>query len=420
MRTQRLRPLLVVLAAGTLLASQAGTPAHADPRADRARVDADLQRTGAALEDATERAQLAVQAYGQAVAALPAARVAAADARGLAAAAAVAAAQGQREAAAQGQRYQAAEAVSADADARLDTARDDVGHFVASAYRGAGAAAVNAVLTATTPGDLAQRLSWLDQVAQRRQRAVVTFTGARLAAGARRDAAAAAWQGAQRAATARLRAFAEAQTGKAAADLALAQVNDLVARAAKARADADAQRGAVLAHYAQLRRESARIERELRDEAAHQSGQAGGVALPGPGTRGYLRTPVDGTRSSNFGMRFDPYYRVWQLHAGVDLAAGNGQPIRAAAAGRVLRAGWNGGYGNYTCLLHGRYRGRSLATCYGHQSQILVRAGQQVAAGTVIGRVGTTGASTGYHLHFEVRLDGRPVDPVGWLPACLC
>ena len=130
--------------------------------------------------------------------------------------------------------------------------------------------------------------------------------------------------------------------------------------------------------------------------------------------------PVNGWKSSDFGMRFDPFYQVWQLHAGVDFAAPGGAPIWAVESGNVFRAGWNGGYGNYTCIYHGTYQGQGFATCYAHQSQILVSVGQQVQRGQVVGLVGTTGASTGTHLHFEVRLDGNPVDPVPWLPACLC
>ena len=130
--------------------------------------------------------------------------------------------------------------------------------------------------------------------------------------------------------------------------------------------------------------------------------------------------PVNGWKSSDFGKRYDPYYHVWQLHAGVDIAADGGTPIYAAADGQVASAGWSGGYGNYTCVATARYQGRSLRTCYAHQSQILVNDGQRVRRGQVIGRVGTTGASTGDHLHFEVRLDGDPVDPLSWLPGCLC
>jgi murein DD-endopeptidase MepM/ murein hydrolase activator NlpD len=130
--------------------------------------------------------------------------------------------------------------------------------------------------------------------------------------------------------------------------------------------------------------------------------------------------PAQGWKSSDFGQRWDPYYRVWQLHAGMDIAAPGGSPVRAAASGRVFRAGWNGGYGRYTCLYHGLVDGAGLASCYAHQSRIGVSPGQYVRRGEVIGSVGTTGASTGYHLHFEVRLDGTPVNPSRWLPACLC
>jgi murein DD-endopeptidase MepM/ murein hydrolase activator NlpD len=104
----------------------------------------------------------------------------------------------------------------------------------------------------------------------------------------------------------------------------------------------------------------------------------------------------------------------------MDIGAGTGTPIVAAADGEVVIAGWSGGYGNYTCVGHGTYQGRALATCYAHQSRILVSEGQQVRRGQLIGRVGSTGASTGAHLHFEVRLSGTPVDPAPWLPACVC
>jgi murein DD-endopeptidase MepM/ murein hydrolase activator NlpD len=132
--------------------------------------------------------------------------------------------------------------------------------------------------------------------------------------------------------------------------------------------------------------------------------------------RGELLKPVSAPLSSTFGMRYDPYYHVWQLHAGIDLAAAAGTPIHAAADGWVARAGVNGGYGNYTCISHGVVSAGRLSTCYAHQSVIAVRAGQHVRRGQVIGRVGSTGAATGPHLHFEVRINGRPVNPLPWLP----
>jgi len=115
-------------------------------------------------------------------------------------------------------------------------------------------------------------------------------------------------------------------------------------------------------------------------------------------------------------MRYDPYFNRWQLHAGNDYAAPGGAAIWSADSGLVVRTGWNGGYGNFTCIYHGELSdGRGIATCYAHQSSILVNVGQRVSRGQIIGRVGTTGASTGNHLHFEVRVDGTPVKPDRYL-----
>jgi murein DD-endopeptidase MepM/ murein hydrolase activator NlpD len=88
-----------------------------------------------------------------------------------------------------------------------------------------------------------------------------------------------------------------------------------------------------------------------------------------------------------------------------------GTPIKAADDGTVVMAGPNGGYGNWTLIDHGG----GLATGYGHQSSIGVRVGQHVSRGEVIGQVGSTGTSTGPHLHWEVRVNGNPVDPMGWI-----
>jgi murein DD-endopeptidase MepM/ murein hydrolase activator NlpD len=115
--------------------------------------------------------------------------------------------------------------------------------------------------------------------------------------------------------------------------------------------------------------------------------------------------PVNGPVTSPFG------YRWGRLHAGIDIGVPYGTPIQAAAAGTVVLAAWTGGYGNYTCIDHGG----GLATCYAHQSSYAVSAGAQVSQGQVIGYVGSTGHSFGAHLHFEVRINGNPVDPLGYL-----
>lgn len=121
--------------------------------------------------------------------------------------------------------------------------------------------------------------------------------------------------------------------------------------------------------------------------------------------------PVNGPITSPFGYRNDPVLGGNRLHAGVDIGVSSGTPIKAAGDGVVVMAGWNGGYGNFTLIDHGG----GLATGYGHQSHIGVRVGQHVSTGEVIGNVGSTGASTGPHLHWEVRVNGTPVDPMGWV-----
>ena len=157
--------------------------------------------------------------------------------------------------------------------------------------------------------------------------------------------------------------------------------------------------------------ESQALQQQIAGWMRSAPAVATGSGYPG----GRLLWPVRGPITSGFGNRLDPYYHVWQLHAGIDVGAPAGTPIVAAAAGRVTRAGWSGGYGNYTCIEHGQVDGYPLSTCYGHQSVIDVTPGQEVAAGQVIGLVGATGAATGPHLDFQVRLGGRPVDPVPWL-----
>lgn len=121
--------------------------------------------------------------------------------------------------------------------------------------------------------------------------------------------------------------------------------------------------------------------------------------------------PVQGRVSSPFGYRIHPIFKVRKMHTGVDLSASFGTSIRAADSGVVIQAGWRGGYGKTVVVSHGS----GLTTLYAHQSAILVSVGEAVSQGDVIGKVGSTGYSTGPHLHFEVRLNGSPVDPMGYL-----
>lgn len=122
---------------------------------------------------------------------------------------------------------------------------------------------------------------------------------------------------------------------------------------------------------------------------------------------GSLRLPVQAPVSSEFGPRNHPISGERHQHTGIDFAAPAGSPVRAAGAGTVAFAGERGGYGNLVIIRHPD----GTETYYAHQRDLAVRAGQSVVAGETIGTVGSTGRSTGPHLHFELRRDGRPVNP---------
>ena len=128
-----------------------------------------------------------------------------------------------------------------------------------------------------------------------------------------------------------------------------------------------------------------------------------------------IRKPMMGEldSTSGFGMRTDPFLRALAMHTGLDIRADTGEPARATAAGTVTIAGWNGGYGKMVEVDHGN----GFATRYAHLSAIDVEVGQTIRIGQIVGRVGSTGRSTGPHLHYETRIDGDPVDPQRFLRA---
>jgi murein DD-endopeptidase MepM/ murein hydrolase activator NlpD len=128
-----------------------------------------------------------------------------------------------------------------------------------------------------------------------------------------------------------------------------------------------------------------------------------------------VRKPVNGELdlSSTFGVRVDPFLHVPAMHTGIDFRGDVGDPIRATAAGTVTAAGWSGGYGKMVEVDHGN----GLSTRYGHLSQIDVDVGEKIRIGQIVGRMGSTGRSTGPHVHYETRVDGEAVDPQKFLNA---
>ncbi|MCR5347872.1 MAG: peptidoglycan DD-metalloendopeptidase family protein [Fretibacterium sp.] len=154
-----------------------------------------------------------------------------------------------------------------------------------------------------------------------------------------------------------------------------------------------------------------------KEQSARQKKSGGGAPqggkdyLAGKGRGSMFDWPVRGKITSGYGQRTHPVFRTKILHSGLDIAAPANTPVKAAAGGEVLFDGWLKGYGQVVILDHGR----NYTTVYAHLNSTSVREGQVVKAGSVIGRVGKTGTATGYHLHFEVRMNGATRNPLDYL-----
>ncbi|MGQ0805533.1 MAG: peptidoglycan DD-metalloendopeptidase family protein [Actinomycetota bacterium] len=199
-----------------------------------------------------------------------------------------------------------------------------------------------------------------------------------------------------------------AEEARAVAEAQRREVEQLRAEHEPARAAAEAEESAESQVLSTISAQKDTWEAQLAALQAEQAALAGGVSR-GSGN-GPLDWPCDGGVVSGFGYRVHPISGTRRLHQGVDINCSYGQPIYAAGSGIVLEAGSRGGYGNAVLIDHGD----GLATLYAHQSQLAVSPGQQVTTGEVVGYVGSTGYSTGPHLHWEVWVNGTPVDPMGY------
>lgn len=174
----------------------------------------------------------------------------------------------------------------------------------------------------------------------------------------------------------------------------------------------DARIEQVTSEVAALSREEATLSALIRarqappESSSSAAPAAAANAAPARVGGSGVAWPTNGSVTSGFG------YRWGSLHAGIDIANGSGTPIRAAKAGTIILAGWNGGYGNCIVIDHGG----GFSTLYGHMTRLRASDGQRVSQGDLIGDMGSTGNSTGSHLHFETRVNGSPQDPTRYLP----
>jgi len=165
------------------------------------------------------------------------------------------------------------------------------------------------------------------------------------------------------------------------------------------------------AEYKKVLDQADKEEAKLKSEIQSQLNKKGSSSST-KYTGGKLLWPTPSTTfvTSPYGTRFHPTYKRNIMHTGIDIGAGYGAAVLAAEAGTVLRAGWNGGYGKYIVIDHGG----GIQTLYGHNSSLLVSAGDKVTKGQKIAAVGSTGNSTGPHLHFEVLINGQHTNPMGY------
>lgn len=292
------------------------------------------------------------------------------------------------------------EKLQSQADAALkeaDAAKRTAGQLLAQLARSGGTDGITTSLLSNSghADQLLSKVGYMSQITDRSQQVYAKALRLQKGAQALTDQADAAKVILAKLKDAAQAAFAVAQAASEAAATALsaAQVTsaDLSAKLTKLQGAADTTLAAYTASLV----------------AKWGAGAAGIVSASG------WANPANGWLSSGFGMRYDPYYLRWQLHGGQDIAAKCGTPIYAAHGGTVTYAGWNGGLGNYVQLDNGG----GDSTGYGHMINggILVRIGQQVAPGQQIGKVGSTGASTGCHVHFLVRVNGALTDPLPFM-----
>ncbi len=292
--------------------------------------------------------------------------------------------------------------------ARLDESNADAITWARQIYMSAGQDEAYLALEASRLGDIAVGLEYLDRIATENSRAILVYESLRRL----EQELATRVADKEQAVAAEVSELGHIEQELAALNDQLAQQHASVEAELHNQqtnlATLDAEIVAFEGELASLEAEQARIEKAI---AAEQSSGGGGDGGGGDAATSAWVRPVPGRVTSAFGPRTHPILGYVRMHTGVDFTAPYGQEIRAAQSGRVILAATFGGYGKTVVVDHGG----GVATLYAHQSELAVGYGDQVTAGQKVGAVGSTGLSTGPHLHFEVRVGGTPVDPVPYL-----
>ncbi|MGC3993153.1 MAG: peptidoglycan DD-metalloendopeptidase family protein [Propionicimonas sp.] len=301
--------------------------------------------------------------------------------------------------------FDTAAAAVVHAQADVDQQRALVGVAVRTAYQQhTDLQGMTVVLGTDSASELADRVQWantiFDTSTARLDRLSELQAGLETARAARADAEATLTDRKQASAA----QVAEVKRLTAEAASRKADLADLVVENRALKAKATDELESSRAQYRKLEKQEARITARLRRDSYDIVNRGGFIK------------PVNAPAGSGFGMRLHPILHYWRMHWGTDFGAACGAPIRAMANGRVISAGWTTyGFGNFTLISYGHMKGAQLVSGYAHQSKIIVHAGQHVKQGQIVGYVGTTGLSTGCHLHLQIYRNGVRVNPMNYL-----
>lgn len=408
------RALAVGLSAVLTLGLVAVGPVAADPESDKAKVDSALAAAGDDLRAANAKVEKAIAALGEVRTLLPDARKRLSEAQATAVQAEAA------DRAAQAELEQAtaaairAEQERAEVEFQIQDLQSRVGNLAREVYQNGAFADFDLLVTADSPTELADRAAAIDAVSRVNNQTLAQMAEIRAELALKEARLEALRQKIDEKRKAAAVALSRAKVARDEAAAAKVEVDLLVAKKATALDVASSERAKVLGQYKTVQAEQQRISALLAKRAAAEAARLaarGGTSSQPRSSRGSYQWPLPGTSvGQGVGPRVHPVYGYRSCHTGVDMGAPSGTPIRAFAGGIVVDTASGGPYGNHTFISHGN----GLFSMYAHQSRFGVSEGQRVAKGQVIGYVGSTGYSTGPHLHFEVHVGGTPYNPLGW------
>ena len=401
------------MAAAALAMLAALGPAAADPEADKEKVDAAVAAAGDDLRAANSKVERAIADLEEARRQLPEARAELARARAEALAAEEA------DLAAQAELEQAtaaairAEQERAEVEFQIQDLQSRVGNLARAVYQNGAFADFDLLITAGSPTELADRAAALDAVSRANNQTLARMGEIRAELALKEARLEILRQQVDEKRQLAAIALKEANIARDRVAAAKARVDLLVAQKATALNVASSERAKVLKQYKTVQAEQQRIAALLAKQAAEEAARlasGGKLEFVPTGSDGFT-WPLPGVGvGQGVGPRIHPVYGYRSCHTGVDMGAPSGTPIRSTAAGVVVVNATGGPYGNHTLVSHGN----GLFSMYAHQSRFGAAEGQTVEAGEVIGYVGSTGYSTGPHLHFEIHVGGTPYNPMGW------